>query len=67
MDDQEIYRVDFSKMDIDGSEYDMILDILTQSPLPRQLCVEFHQGISGYTNYQKRKLVSDLKALRYEI
>ena len=67
VDDLEIDRVDFLKMDIEGSEYDAIPDILTRGPLPHQLCIEFHHGMFGYTNQQTREAVANLRAAGYRL
>lgn len=54
-------HVDLLKMDIEGSEYEVLPDILRKQILPRQLCVEFHHGMYGCT---KRDTIDAVKALR---
>ena len=40
-------HLDVLKMDIEGGEYLVLPDILSQGPLPRQLLIEFHHGYHG--------------------
>lgn len=43
-------RIDFLKMDIEGSEYDVATALCQNGPRIRQICVEYHnQVLPGYT------------------
>src|SRR5262249_29838395 len=40
-------RIDVLKLDIEGGEYEVLVDLLAAGPLPSQLLVEFHHGRAG--------------------
>jgi FkbM family methyltransferase len=58
-------RIDLLKMDIEGSEYDVVPDIADRGPRPSQLCIEFHHGMYGFTDDDTRRAVALLKAAGY--
>lgn len=60
-------QIDLLKMDIEGSEYPVIDDLIAKQILPRQLCIEFHHGMFGYTDEQTIEAVSKLKRVGYKI
>ena len=60
-------KIDLLKMDIEGSEYDVIDDLVAKRIFPRQLCVEFHHDMYGYTSDQTRKAVDRLRSAGYQI
>lgn len=65
--DLEARNLDFVKMDVEGSEYDAIPEMLRSGPLPRQLCIEFHHNMFGYTGEDTRAAVSLLREAGYEL
>lgn len=60
-------KLDFLKMDIEGSEYSALSDIVSRSIFPTQLCVEFHHGMYGFTSEQTRATVSTLFDVGYRL
>jgi FkbM family methyltransferase len=40
-------RFDVLKLDIEGSEYEVLDDLVAHVPLPSQLMIEFHHGMGG--------------------
>ena len=57
----ELQQVDVLKLDVEGSEYDVISDILACSVLPVQLLVEFHHRIYGIHVRQTYERVDMIK------
>ena len=60
-------EIDFMKMDIEGSEYAAISDMVEKAILPRQLCIEFHHGMFEYTQDQTRDAVETLREAGYSL
>jgi FkbM family methyltransferase len=60
-------RLDLLKMDIEGSEYDVISDIEKTKIRPRQLMVEFHHDMYGITVARTRSALSGLRRMGYRI
>jgi len=60
-------RIDLLKMDIEGSEYDVITDILNHNPRPRQLLTEFHHGMYGITRDKTAIALKRLNTMGYRI
>lgn len=58
-------EIDLLKMDIEGSEYVALPNLIADGIRPRQLCVEFHHGIYEYTESQTREAVALLRAAGY--
>jgi len=58
-------RIDFLKMDIEGSEYAAVVDMITKKILPDQLCIEFHHRMFGYTDEDTQKTVALLQRAGY--
>jgi FkbM family methyltransferase len=56
-----LQRVDILKLDVEGSEYDVIPDIIASSVLPVQLLVEFHHRIHHIHVAETRKVVAMIK------
>lgn len=59
--------IDLLKMDIEGSEYDAVPDMITKGILPKQLCIEFHHRMFGYTDAQTMSVVDLLRAAGYTL
>lgn len=59
--------IDLLKMDIEGSEYDAVPDMIAKGILPKQLCIEFHHRMFGYTEAQTRGVVDVLRAAGYKL
>ena len=60
-------RLDVLKLDIEGAEYAVLDALLETGPLPRQLCVEFHHGISGVELGATERLLARLRARGYRV
>lgn len=60
-------QIDFLKMDIEGSEYQVINDMIAKNIFPSQICVEFHHGMFGYTNNDTLNAVTKLRGTGYKI
>ena len=58
-------RIDLLKMDIEGSEYPALADMMAKKILPDQLCIEFHHRMFGYTDEDTRKAVALLQRVGY--
>lgn len=58
-------RIDFLKMDIEGSEYPVIVDMVKKEIFPQQLCIEFHHGIHSYSQEDTRAAVALLQRTGY--
>ena len=59
--------IDLIKMDIEGSEYVVLVDMVKKSIFPKQICVEFHHGMFGYRRAQTIEAVKLLQDAGYEI
>jgi len=61
-------RIDLLKMDIEGSEYEVIDDMLRRRIPVRQVCIEFHHGIlPGYRRSQTIRSMLKLAARGYKL
>jgi FkbM family methyltransferase len=60
-------KIDLLKMDIEGSEYEVINDLLTHNLRPRQLLTEFHHGSYGIKIHKTASALNRLKAIGYRI
>jgi FkbM family methyltransferase len=60
-------HVDYLKMDIEGSEYEVVTDLVSKGVMPGQVCIEFHHGMYGYSEYDTCKAVNQLKTAGYLI
>lgn len=60
-------KIDLLKMDIEGSEYDALPDMIAKGILPTQLCVEFHHGMFGYSNAHTNAAVDALRDAGYKL
>jgi len=65
--DLRFSSIDYLKIDIEGSEYDVIPDLIENGPLPNQLCIEFHHLMKGYSKSQTRLCVNKLRECGYKI
>ncbi len=59
-------RLDLIKMDIEGFEYEVLDDVLSLSPLPQQICVEFHP-ISRLGRLQVANAILRVKRIGYRL
>ena len=55
------------KMDIEGSEYEVIRDMPSHQVRPSQILVEFHHRFSSFRASDTREAISTLRSLHYEI
>ena len=60
-------RLDLLKMDVEGAEYDVIEDLLSQGLRPTQFLVEFHHGRHGIAVSKTEAALAALKAAGYVI
>jgi FkbM family methyltransferase len=60
-------KIDLLKMDIEGSEYDVIKEILNYNLRPRQLLTEFHHGLHGITLDKTATALQSLNNIGYRI
>lgn len=60
-------HIDLLKMDIEGSEYDVLIDIINSNVTIKQLIVEFHDRLFDLENYRSKEIVNKLKDNGYEI
>jgi FkbM family methyltransferase len=60
-------NIDVLKLDIEGSEYEVIDDLLANNILPRQLLVEFHHRIKKIGISKTRHSVRRLRTVGYSI
>lgn len=60
-------RLDVLKLDIEGSEYDVLDDLLAGQLLPAQLLVEFHHGTGGVPLHRTEQALEKLQAAGYRV
>jgi FkbM family methyltransferase len=67
MDDLGIDTIDLLKMDIEGSEYKVIEDLVASDIRPGQLLVEYHHFFDSVSNAQTKKSIALLLANGYAL
>ena len=60
-------KMDLLKMDIEGSEYDVINDMFRHDLRPRQLLTEFHHGMYGIKRHKTANALKHLSSIGYRI
>ena len=60
-------RLELLKLDIEGSEYEVLVDLVKSIPLPRQLMVEYHHGTGGVTLEQTERSLDALREAGYRV
>lgn len=63
----DLTRPDVLKLDVEGSEYEIVPDILNAAELPTQLLIEFHHRVYGIDVGETLRCVQDIKAAGYEL
>lgn len=63
----ELQHIDVLKLDIEGSEYDVIPDIMTSSILPVQLLIEFHHRLHRISVAETRKAVNMIREAGFSL
>jgi hypothetical protein len=63
----QIPKVDVIKLDIEGSEYDAIPDIVAASILPDQLLIEFHHPIHEISIVDTMSAVNLIRQTGYSL
>ena len=63
----KLQHVDVLKLDVEGSEYDVIPDLVTSSILPVQLLVEFHHRLHGIRVAETRRAVNTIKQAGFSL
>ena len=67
MNDLELKRIDILKMDIEGSEYNVINDLLSTDIRPKQLLVEFHHRFQEIGMIKTKDIIYDLRENGYRV
>jgi len=65
--DLQMEACDLLKMDIEGAEYGVCRDIVAHGPRPRQLLVEFHHRMYGFTVAMTETAIANLRAIGYRV
>lgn len=60
-------KIDLLKIDIEGSEYNVIQDIIKSNLSIKQILVEFHHRLGIYTKEDTRNAINDLRNIGYRI
>ncbi len=60
-------HIDVLKMDIEGFEYSVLPDIIESKLRPKQLLVEFHHVMDGYSNEDTEKMITALTDYNYSL
>jgi FkbM family methyltransferase len=63
----DLDHVDVLKLDVEGSEYDVIPDVLTSSPLPVQFLIEFHHRIHNIDVSATRRSVDMIRQAGFSL
>lgn len=63
----ELPRVDILKLDVEGSEYDVIPDLLASPLLPLQLLIEFHHRLHNIHVQQTHQSVERIRKAGYSL
>jgi FkbM family methyltransferase len=63
----KLQHVDILKLDVEGSEYDVIPDIVTSSVLPVQLLIEFHHRLHDIRVEETRRAVNMIKQAGFSL
>jgi FkbM family methyltransferase len=63
----ELQHIDVLKLDVEGSEYDVIPDIVTSSILPIQLLIEFHHRLHHIHVAETRKAVNMIRKAGFSL
>jgi sensor c-di-GMP phosphodiesterase-like protein len=61
-----VTSVDIVKMDIEGSEFAVIEDMLSCPVLPRQICMEFHERFFADGKRKMQKAINRLNQAGYK-
>lgn len=60
-------HIDLIKLDIEGSEYAVIDDLVREGPMPQQLLIEFHHGMYGIPLVKTATALATLRNAGYRI
>lgn len=60
-------KIDVLKIDIEGSEYQVIEDLIQTTLFPKQLLVEFHHNFSDISTAKTKKVLSRLRSVGYRV
>jgi FkbM family methyltransferase len=63
----DLHHVDVLKLDVEGSEYDVIPDIIASPILPAQLLIEFHHRLHHIHVTETRKAVNMIRAAGFAL
>ena len=60
-------RIDLLKMDIEGSEYEVIPEILSQNLVISQLLIEMHHFFDSFSGNDSKNLIDQLRSAGFEL
>lgn len=63
----KLKRIDVLKIDVEGSEYQILENLSKRSLLPLQICVEYHDRFYNILFPRSRKTHRHLKSIGYEL
>lgn len=63
----QIYKIDLIKMDIEGSEYDCIDEILNMGVLPSQILIEFHHRFFKNGGNKTKEMIKKIRLAGYKL
>ena len=67
MNELEHASIDVLKMDIEGSEYEVIDDMIESEIFPKQLLIEFHHRFKSIKAKKTKKYIEVLKKNKYQL
>ena len=66
-DELQVSQIDILKMDIEGSEYKVIEDMIRSQIFPKQILIEYHHFFDSLTNMDTQNSIELLLSNNYEI
>ena len=63
----KLKSIDVLKLDIEGSEYCVVEDLLSSNIRPKQILIEYHHSVGGIPVSSTRQSIESLKASGYHI
>jgi len=60
-------KIDLLKMDVEGSEYDVLENMLDEKIFPKQILVEFHHRFVKIGIGKTKRIISKLNSTGYKI
>ncbi len=66
-DELKVSKIDILKMDIEGSEYKVIENMIQSKIFPKQILIEYHHFFDSFTNNDTRNSIKLLLGNNYEL